>query len=156
MSADITQSHKISALDFFLLNYSRNERRHKNYFLLNVLLWMISVADQFISHFLFLLFWLVHTNLCLCASACACTTLPCVAECCVTIPAWDHCEVWLLLLLLLYLLQDPSPPFSPTVLKVNTKTKVVSVLFACFHSQPFSDEQTIESVCVSAFLFCQE
>lgn len=54
-----------------------------------------------LSHFLFffLCFSLfAHTCLCVCVSPCTCTTPPLLAECCVTIPAWDHCEVRLLVL----------------------------------------------------------
>lgn len=40
----------------------------------------------------------LHTRVCVCVSPCTCTTPPLLAECCVTIPAWDHCEVRLLVL----------------------------------------------------------
>lgn len=37
----------------------------------------------------------------LCLTVCVCDS-PCLAECCVTIPAWDHCEVWLLLFFIIF------------------------------------------------------
>lgn len=43
----------------------------------------------------------LHTRVCVCVSPCTCTTPPLLAECCVTIPAWDHCEVRLLVLFFL-------------------------------------------------------
>lgn len=61
-----------------------------------------------LSHFLFFSYVsrCLHTRVCVCVSPCTCTTPPLLAECCVTIPAWDHCEVRLLVLF--FLLPHPQ------------------------------------------------
>lgn len=48
----------------------------------------LTFCFSYVSHCL-------HTLVRLCACVFLVHDPPCLAECCVTIPAWDHCEVWL-------------------------------------------------------------
>lgn len=110
----------------------------KFYFEGYIFSWVAYLMFSCVSHCL-------HTLVCVCVvgcvSPCACTTLPCLAECCVTIPAWDHCEVWLSVL---FLLLHPLP--------LTSCLCSVILLFTLSHTSEKNKDKMSSCLCFVWFL----
>lgn len=97
------------------------------------------------------LVYLMFLFSCVCVSLCV-HDCPCLAECCVTIPAWDHCEVRLLLY---FITTSPPPSYSfPFLLSLyfqlhfiwKQRQCIIVLFFVVFCFASFIDEQTNQSV----------